>query len=346
MAGAGELMEYAVLGRTGLKVSRIGLGGGGIAQMFGGTTRSEAVRAVKRSLDLGVNFFDSCYCYGEGEAEVVLGHGLEGRRDEAVICSKVDFRPWPLDDADGFVTGWVEASLQRLRTDVIDVLLVHNQFTALRGEETLSLTVEDVLGPVLQAYRNVQDSGKVRFIGIPSVFRQAARVKKILESGEFDVVMPLCHLLNRTLQEPPPPGFPHHDYGQLLALIRSMNLGVICVQALAGGRLTPIVDRTVKPGSAAALEVETVGKLDFLLHDGIDTTTKAAIVFCLMNKELHTVVAGAKNVAEIEETASAVELPPFSEAEMQRLHELYMHNFDCSTPETQPTLMASTGSER
>ena len=61
---------------------------------------------------------------------------------------------------------------------------------------------------------------------------------------------------------------------------------------------------------------------------------------------LHTVVAGAKNVAEIEETASAVELPPFSEAEMQRLHELYMHNFDCSTPETQPTLMASTGSER
>ena len=62
MAGAGELMEYAVLGRTGLKVSRIGLGGGGIAQMFGGTTRSEAVRAVKRSLDLGVNFFDSCYC--------------------------------------------------------------------------------------------------------------------------------------------------------------------------------------------------------------------------------------------------------------------------------------------
>jgi L-galactose dehydrogenase len=324
-------LEYTTLGRTGLKVSRLGLGGGGIAQMFGATTRDEAIRTVQRALELGINFFDACYCYGDGEAETVLGLALEGRRDEAIICSKVDFRPWVLDDTDGFVDGWIDAALKRLRTDVIDVLLVHNQFTSVRNEEPYSLTVEDVLGPVLHAFRAVQRAGKARFIGIPSVFRQVPSVKRILDSGEFDVVMPLYHLLNQTFQDPPPPGFPYRDYGQLLPLIRAMNLGVICVQPLAGGRLTPAVDRTVTPGTTAALEVETVGKLGFLLHDGVDTVTKAAMVFCLMNKELHTVVAGAKKVVEIEELVNAANLPPMSSADIYRLNELYMHNFELST---------------
>ena len=326
-------MKYSMLGRTGLRVSRIGLGGGGIAQMFGATTRSEAIRTVQRALDLGINFFDACYCYGDGEAETVLGLALEGRRDEAIICSKVDFRPSVLEDIDGFVSGWVDASLRRLHTEVIDVLLIHNQFTAIRDEEPYSLTVEDVLGPVLAAFRTVQEIGKVRFIGIPSVFRQVSSVSRILESGEFDVVMPLYHLLNQTLQDPPPPGFPYHDYGQLLSLIRSMNLGVTSVQPLAGGRLTPIVDRTVEPGSRAALEVESVKKLDFLLHDAIDTTTKAAMLFCLMNDDLHTIVAGAKNVAELEELVGAAELPPLSDSDVSRLHELYMRNFGMSASE-------------
>ena len=66
-------MEYNNLGRTQLNVSRVGFGGGGIGQVWGPTTRDEAVRAVHRALDLGINFFDVAPGYGDGKA----GRGLE-----------------------------------------------------------------------------------------------------------------------------------------------------------------------------------------------------------------------------------------------------------------------------
>ena len=69
-------MEYAELGRTGLRVSRVGFGGGGIGQVWGATTEAESGRAIHRALELGVNFFDVAPSYGNGKAEEVLG--LEG----------------------------------------------------------------------------------------------------------------------------------------------------------------------------------------------------------------------------------------------------------------------------
>ena len=73
-------MEYAVLGRTGLRVSRVGFGGGGIGQVWGPTTEAESVRTIHRALELGVNFFDVAPGYGHGKAEDVLGRALHGIR--------------------------------------------------------------------------------------------------------------------------------------------------------------------------------------------------------------------------------------------------------------------------
>ena len=73
-------MEYAVLGRTGLRVSRVGFGGGGIGQVWGPTTEAESVRTIHRALELGVNFFDVAPGYGYGKAEEVRGVPCTGAR--------------------------------------------------------------------------------------------------------------------------------------------------------------------------------------------------------------------------------------------------------------------------
>ena len=78
-------MQYNPLGRTGLNVSRIGFGGGGIGQVWGATTRDEAVRAVHRALDLGINYFDVAPAYGDGKAEEALGIALEGRSEDCLL---------------------------------------------------------------------------------------------------------------------------------------------------------------------------------------------------------------------------------------------------------------------
>ncbi len=126
-------MEYSVLGRTGLRVSKAGFGGGGIGQVWGPTSEEESVRTVHRALDLGINFFDVAPAYGNGRAEEVLGLALQGHREEAIVATKVRLRAEEMDDVAGALTRSVDGSLRRLRMDSVDVLHIHNRFTLRRG---------------------------------------------------------------------------------------------------------------------------------------------------------------------------------------------------------------------
>jgi aryl-alcohol dehydrogenase-like predicted oxidoreductase len=290
-------------------------------------------------LELGVNFFDVAPSYGNGKAEEVLGLALQGRRDSATVATKVRLRAEEMDDVSGAVRRSVEASLRRLRMDAVDVLHVHNRFTLRRGETPDSLSAEDALGPVLEAYREVQRDGKTRFIGLSAMDHHVPTLKRILESGHYDTVLAYYNLLNWTAQEPPPsnpPTFPPYqggitggvfDNGQIIPLARSLGMGVIGIRSHAAGALTPQVDRPVPPGTLLEQDVARARTLDFLLEEPIRTLSQAAMVFCLMNREIHTTVPGVKNVAEIEELAGCIDLPPIPPHHLARLRQLYIRDF-------------------
>ena len=320
-------MEYVSLGRTGLRVSRAGFGGGGIGQVWGATTVEESVKAIHRALELGINFFDVAPGYGNGKAEEVLGIALEGRRDEAVVATKVRLRADEMGDVRGAVARSVENSLRLLRMDSVDVLHVHNRFTERRGEVTDSLSAEDALGPILDAYRLMQEMGKTQFIGISAMDHHIPAMHRILESGEYDTVLSYYNLLNRTAQEPPPPGTPLIDQGQIIPLAKSQNMGVIGIRSHAAGALTPQVDREVAPGTLLAQDLASAQTLDFLTDGPIKTLSQAAMVFSIMNRDIHTTVPGVKNVAEIEEIAACADLPPIPPERLERLRELYDRDF-------------------
>ena len=320
-------MQYSVLGRTGLRVSRAGFGGGGIGQVWGPTTREESVLAVRRALELGVNYFDVAPAYGNGEAEVALGIALEGRREQAVVGTKVLV---PIDDmkeVDNAVSQSVDISLRRLKMDYVDLLHVHNRFTPSRGEVPNSLASDDVLGPVLEAYRNVQRAGKTRFIGLSAHEPHVPSLRRMMQSGQFDTVLAFYHLLNTTGQVTPPPGAAVFDNGQTIPLARSLGMGVIGIRSHAAGALTPHVDRPVAPGSELEEDVRKAGALGFLMEGPIWTLSQAAMVFCLMNPDIDTTVPGVKNVPEIEEIAGCVGIPPIPKHNLDRLAQLYAQDF-------------------
>jgi aryl-alcohol dehydrogenase-like predicted oxidoreductase len=241
-------MEYTVLGRTGLRVSRVGFGGGGIGQVWGPTTEAESVRAVHRALDLGVNFFDVAPSYGHGKAEEVLGIALQGRRAAAIVATKVRLAAEEMDDINGAVTRSVDTSLRRLRMDAVDVLHVHNRFTLRRGDVPHSLSADDVLGPVLEAYRKLQRAGKTRFIGLSAMEPHVPSLRRMMESGYYDTVLAYYNLLNWTAQEPPPPGVPLFDNGQIIPLWWKPGTRAPALTAGAAGSPAPPPRRGGPPG--------------------------------------------------------------------------------------------------
>ena len=321
-------MQYNPLGRTGLNVSRVGFGGGGIGQVWGATTREEAVKAVHRALDLGINYFDVAPAYGDGKAEEALGIALEGRSEEVIIGTKVRVPANNLADATGAVQRSMETSLRLLKRDSVDILHVHNRFTENRGDVPNSLSADDVMGPVLKAYQAVQQAGKTRFIGLSAMDHHVPTLKTIMESGDWDTVLAYYNLLNWTAQLPPPPGAALFDNGQNILLAKKHNMGVIGIRSHAAGALTSGVDRPVPPDNdLLRQDVASAAQLGFLLDGNIKTLSQAATVFCLMNEDIHTTVPGVKNQAETEEMAGCIDLAPFSEAQMTRLKELYFKGF-------------------
>ncbi len=322
-------MEYTTLGRTGLNISRVGFGGGGIGQVWGATTRDEAVRAVHRALDLGVNFFDVAPAYGDGKAEEALGLALEGRSEDVIIATKVRLAADDMNDVTGAVQRSVETSLRLLKRDSVDVLHVHNRFTQSRGEVPNSLSADDVLGPVLDAYRAVQRAGMTRFIGLSAMDHDVPTLNRIMESGHWDTVLAYYNLLNWTAQQPPPPGVDLFDNGQNIQLAKKHNMGVIGIRSHAAGALSAAVDRPIaNDNDLLRKDVASAAQLDFLLDGSIRTLSQAAMVFCLMNREIHTTVPGVKNQAEAEETARCIDLAPFTPAQMTRLKGLYDKGFN------------------
>ena len=321
-------MEYTTLGRTGLSVSLVGFGGGGIGEVWGPTTRDEAVRAVHRALDLGINFFDVAPAYGNGKAEEALGLALEGRSEDVIIATKVRLSAEDMGDVKAAVQRSMETSLRLLKRDSVDVLHVHNRFTPGRGDVPNSLSADDVLGPVLDAYQAMQQAGKTRFIGLSAMDHDVPTLDRIMDSGHWDTVLAYYNLLNWTAQEPAPPGVDLFDNGQNIQLAKKHNMGVIGIRSHAAGALTGGVDRPVPPDNELLRQdIESAARLGFLLDGKIKTLSQAATIFCLMNEDIHTTVPGVKNQAETEEMAGCVDLGAFSAAQMTRLGELYRKGF-------------------
>ena len=212
-------MEHRRMGWTGLAVSELTLG----AMTFGNEADAEeAGRIVASYVDAGGFTFDTADGYAGGRSEEILGALLEGRRDQAVISTKVRFATGPGPNDRGYsrrhILDSVHQSLRRLRTDWIDIYLLHCWDPRCELEETLSCLD-----------RLVAD-GKVRYIGV-SNFAAWHVMKGLGISARrgwepFTVIQPQYSLIGRSTER------------ELLPLAESERLGVFGWSPLGGGLLT------------------------------------------------------------------------------------------------------------
>jgi len=312
-------MKYRLLGRTGLSVSEVGVGGAGIGQVWGATTDAECIRLVRRAVELGINFFDTSPMYGRGKSEEILGHGLDGLRDRVYIATKVRLQTAEdLADMAGAVRRSVEQSLRRLRTDHVDVLQIHHQLGSEGGQYLAAvgpppryayrLNREQAL-ELGHAMQRVVEEGKARFLGITAWDGHPGVFEPLLASGVFHTAQILYNLLNRTAAIAPPSGFDDVDQGRVIEVAHRNEVGIICIRAHAAGALTEKLDRDVVPDSEVARDFARSRRFGHLKEGACATLSQAALRFCLDDPRIATVVPGFKNVAELEESAACSWLP-------------------------------------
>ena len=314
-------MRFRELGRTGLRVSEVGVGTwgiggtmmvGGLPNSYGEANDADAIRMLHWALDQGINFVDTAPAYGFGHSEELIGQALKGRRDKVIIETKVGEhhidgeQAWNFSPA--FVRKALDESLRRLQTDYVDLYVLH-----LPGSGGVS--VEEAL----EAIDTARATGKARAVGA-SIYDNAMGVE-LIRSGRCEVIQQVVNLLQ--------PEATH----ALLPAAAEHGVGVVARQALYRGLLTGNVTRNTifsdkdRRSLMSREEMEqTFDRIDrfaFLTEGGKRRLIDAAILYPLSQPAVASVLSGAITQQELAEAVAVMDAAPLSDMEIARINEIH-----------------------
>ena len=324
-------MDYRYLGKTGLRVSPICLG----TAFRGQADEGACIRTLDRAIDLGCNFIDTAL-YGQGQSEIIVGKALKGKRDDIVLTTKVYATLGSSPNHSGLsrvnLLRAVDASLERLQTDYIDLYLLHTFDAHTPLEETM------------RALDDIVHQGKARYIGC-SNFPAWKVMESLWISDRRNLERFVClqysySLLSRTDVEP-----------ELLPMCRQMGLGMMAYSPLAVGLLTGRFRRGQLPApdspwgdnprqglsrSKYRFEEAMTAKADRVVKTLIDlggkygrSPAQVALAWILDHEELTAPIVGADLPEHVDEAIGATGWR--LEAEDRRLLD------DVSAPDPRPT---------
>ncbi len=305
-------VETSMLGRTGLTVSKLGLGGGGNSRLGLSTGQNEAHAAdvVRAGLDMGITLFDTARVYG---TERAVGMALRGRRREQVVVSSKS----PYRDSDGNLLSAqafqenLETSLRELGLETIDIYFIHG----LRAEH-YAASRERFL-PVLERARK---AGKVRFIGITEAFESDTRhemLQRYVRDDGWDVVMVGFNILNQSARE------------RVLAVTREKGTGSLGMFAVRRGLiddqlLRVLLERLAKSGEIDPALAAAPDLLDSLGLRGIcETLSEAAYRFSAFEPGMDCVLSGTSSAEHLKANLEAVRRGPLPEETAARLRRIF-----------------------
>ena len=319
-------MEYRQLGRAGLQVSAIGLG----TNNFGRQLDAKATEVViNHALDMGMNMIDTANTYSGGRSEEFIGRALKGKRDKAIIATKVSSRVGDGPNMGGnsrqHILAEVENSLRRLGTDYIDLYQLHNpKMDALERDE------------LFETLEQLQFEGKIRYYGValgPDI--------GWVEEGEYsmrDRHVVSAQVIYSILEQDPAKGF--------MKLAEEHEVGLLSRVPHASNTLTgefdhglPIFDaddhRAHRKNEWLEEAMRKVDHVRFLVQEDTRTMAQSAIQFVLKQPTIVSVLPNFTNLAELKEYTSALDTPELTDEEQAKLDELWDHGFDIAEPEPQ-----------
>lgn len=321
-------MDYRKFGNTGIDVSEIGFGCGDVGGLMVRGEHADQVRAVARAMELGINYFDTASRYGGGRSETNLGRVLNELSADVYVGTKYSLGEADPSDLKAGVIQSVEASLQRLGREQVDLIQLHDRISSQTDLQTRAIKVSDVLGDVREALEVLKAQGKVRFYGMTGV-GEPGGIKEVVASGMVNTVQTVYNLINASAGSAAPTGFDMPDYDGLIDLAAERQVGVIVIRVLAAGALTGIAERhpvavpSVAPiGSSRDFQQDEsrAREFAFLVDEGFaDDMPEASIRFALSNKGVSTVLVGYSDLDHLEKSVRYAAKGPLPTEALARL---------------------------
>jgi aryl-alcohol dehydrogenase-like predicted oxidoreductase len=325
-------MEYRTLGRTGWKVSEISFGAWAIGGAWGNVPEEDALAALHKAVDSGVNFIDTADVYGNGRSERLIAQIRKGRSDEIFVATKAG-RRLPRQTVEGYtrenLTAWVEDSLRNLATDAIDLLQLHCPPTELYYRPEIFGILDDFVR-----------AGKIRYYGV-----SVEKVEEALKAIDFPNVQTIQIIFNCFRQRPAE---------LLLPQARQKQVGILARVPLASGLLTGKFRRDStfvaddhrnfnRHGDAFDVGetfsgvdfdagLEAVEQISALVPRGV-SMAQFALRWILMFDAVTCAIPGGKRPEQVADNCAASDLPPISRETMQALKRIYDTNIRVSVHE-------------
>jgi aryl-alcohol dehydrogenase-like predicted oxidoreductase len=321
-----ESRSFGTLGR----VSALTLGGGGIAQIWGATTREECVATVHAAVEAGIDWLDVAPSYGAGEAERVVGEAFAGALPAHVrISTKCQLGNPPAAEVYERLRTSLLESLERTRLDHVDLYLLHNVITP-DGWLPPGATAAEVAGTpragtprtlfveaVRPAFERLVSEGLTRAWGITGIGIPASVIEVLGERPVPAAVQCITNLLDS------PGGLKRYEGEarprEIIAAANAAGVGVMGIRAVQAGALTDAFDRALPEGSLDLTDYERAAPFRARAHELGESTAALAHRYALSMPGVATVVLGVKNRAELNECVAAEVRGPLDAALMARI---------------------------
>ena len=303
-------MDYRVLGRTGLRVSTMGLGCGGSSRVgqATGKTIAESVAIIRQALNSGINVIDTAEGY---HTEEIVGNAIKDIDRSSLVLStkKTVFEGITPEQ----VQKGLEESLKRLGTDFVDIYYLHG----VRPKDYDYLASE--IGPLLQKMRN---QGKLRFMGLTETFKadpQHNMLQSALEDDIWDVMLVGFNILNQSARD------------SVFAKAIQKNIGIVVMFAVRSAfsspeRLKQIINQLIEKGQLHRSDIDGTNPLGFLIHHGgAINLTDAAYRFCHYEPGTHVIFSGTGNQDHLEANIKSFSRSPLPQEDLIKLKNIFQN---------------------
>ena len=303
-------------------VSALTLGGGGIGQVWGPTTREESVATVVEAVESGMDFLDVAPGYGNGEAELVIGEAFNGRLPAGVrISTKCRLGNPEASEVAGVLETSLDESLARLKLDSVDLFFIHNMIVPDDKAEVHQGTPRslfvDAVRPALEELRR---SGRIGAWGITGIGVPDAVIDTLRDEPPPAAVQAIANLLDSpgALKRFDGPARPR----EIIAAATERGVGVMGIRAVQAGALTDAFDRELPQDNADMVDYLRSGPFRDLAREIGESPASLAHRYALTMEGVSTVVLGVKNRQELRECVEAEARGPLSSELVARIDAL------------------------